>query len=421
MLKKFGLPSLIFCSAAAAIAILLVVTFAVGAARHKHVRKASDRLGLAFCSIVIIAAAVVTLIAVIRKYGVQGLSLDGSAGKLVFGYKEKTLFSVPFLGSAARLFDKLRLVGIIAPAAVFALALMAAITVSAKSYRVKNQVSAYEEWEAGQAETNEQEHEPESESAPVEEADEPVQEDAEPTESADEPIAEDITQDEPEEELPEEEDAISAEKAMNIIEQVDELISDAGSKSSTSKSDKDIAALLRTAIEEGNALFEKLTKSAEEKREESVAESIEEQIEEPAKAPSEEKKPEPEAESATVELSETFAKFPPKREIEVTDYEQHEEERAPRDARVRTSVRTIIRRPVARSVDALIERADGTPPKDKKPDKTVVAEESALPVTRKYVILNRRNAATVFNDYLNSKRKQEKEEITGSLNTIIMK
>lgn len=53
--------------------------------------------------------------------------------------------------------------------------------------------------------------------------------------------------------------------------------------------------------------------------------------------------------------------------------------------------------------------------------KSVVAEINNLPLTRKYIILNRRNAAAVFNEYLNGKREQEKKEITGSLNTIIIK
>ena len=51
----------------------------------------------------------------------------------------------------------------------------------------------------------------------------------------------------------------------------------------------------------------------------------------------------------------------------------------------------------------------------------MTAEENNLPLTRKYIILNRRNAAALFNDYLNSKRESEKEELTESLNTIIMK
>lgn len=65
-----------------------------------------------------------------------------------------------------------------------------------------------------------------------------------------------------------------------------------------------------------------------------------------------------------------------------------------------------------------------TPPRKsaaKPVEKAVTAEENNLPLTRKYIILNRRNAAALFNDYLNSKRESEKEELTESLNTIIMK
>ena len=112
-----------------------------------------------------------------------------------------------------------------------------------------------------------------------------------------------------------------------------------------------------------------------------------------------------------------------------------------------TRVRTIIRRPTAKDIAEIERRAEnilseeGNPApspaaakvsskqgqgekngkKQEEDRKQVVAETGGLPLTRKYIILNRRNAAAVFNDYLNSKRRQEKDEITGSLNTIIMK
>lgn len=65
--------------------------------------------------------------------------------------------------------------------------------------------------------------------------------------------------------------------------------------------------------------------------------------------------------------------------------------------------------------------AERSEPKNSAESKSVVAEINNLPLTRKYIILNRRNAAAVFNEYLNGKREQEKQEITGSLNTIIIK
>ena len=123
-----------------------------------------------------------------------------------------------------------------------------------------------------------------------------------------------------------------------------------------------------------------------------------------------------------------------------------------------TRVRTIVRRPTAKNIadiekraEEILEESEGqapaangnksdtaqkngtekvraarqqTPAQKKEPpraDKVVVAEESGLPLTRKYIILNRRNAAAIFNDYLNSKRDVEKEELKGSLNTIIIK
>lgn len=45
----------------------------------------------------------------------------------------------------------------------------------------------------------------------------------------------------------------------------------------------------------------------------------------------------------------------------------------------------------------------------------------SLPVGRRYVVQNRRNVVNMFNDYLNSKDKEEKEKLANSLNTIILK
>ncbi len=45
----------------------------------------------------------------------------------------------------------------------------------------------------------------------------------------------------------------------------------------------------------------------------------------------------------------------------------------------------------------------------------------ALPVGRRYVVQNRRNVVNMFNDYLNTKDKEEKERLENSLNTIILK
>ena len=58
---------------------------------------------------------------------------------------------------------------------------------------------------------------------------------------------------------------------------------------------------------------------------------------------------------------------------------------------------------------------------EQTPHKDVTAQTDSLPLTRKYIILNRRSAAAIFNEYLNSKRDKEKEELTESLNTIIIK
>ena len=47
-------------------------------------------------------------------------------------------------------------------------------------------------------------------------------------------------------------------------------------------------------------------------------------------------------------------------------------------------------------------------------------EEKKLPVTRRYVILDRRNAVNMFGEYLRERNKAEKEKLQSSINTIII-
>ncbi len=49
-----------------------------------------------------------------------------------------------------------------------------------------------------------------------------------------------------------------------------------------------------------------------------------------------------------------------------------------------------------------------------------VPEEKKLPVTRRYVILDRRNAVNMFGEYLRERNKAEKEKLQSSINTIII-
>ncbi len=51
---------------------------------------------------------------------------------------------------------------------------------------------------------------------------------------------------------------------------------------------------------------------------------------------------------------------------------------------------------------------------------TEVPEEKKLPVTRRYVILDRRNAVNMFGEYLRERNKAEKEKLQSSINTIII-
>lgn len=56
----------------------------------------------------------------------------------------------------------------------------------------------------------------------------------------------------------------------------------------------------------------------------------------------------------------------------------------------------------------------------RKSDKADVPAEKKLPVTRRYVILDRRNAVNMFGDYLRERSSAEKEKLQSSINTIII-
>lgn len=63
-------------------------------------------------------------------------------------------------------------------------------------------------------------------------------------------------------------------------------------------------------------------------------------------------------------------------------------------------------------------QAEQTPTGDAKEVRPI---ETELPVTKRYVILNRRNVVNMFSEYLGSKDKTEQEKLTSSINTIIYK
>lgn len=64
-----------------------------------------------------------------------------------------------------------------------------------------------------------------------------------------------------------------------------------------------------------------------------------------------------------------------------------------------------------------------------QPEVVVVAEKTIIavhqptnyPVSKKYIILNRNNAANVFNEYLKAKNEAAKTELSNNINTIIVK
>lgn len=65
-------------------------------------------------------------------------------------------------------------------------------------------------------------------------------------------------------------------------------------------------------------------------------------------------------------------------------------------------------------------RAAQSGAKSKKPKPAQIPAEKKLPVTRRYVILDRRNAVNMFGEYLKDRNQTDKEKLKSSINTIII-
>lgn len=65
-------------------------------------------------------------------------------------------------------------------------------------------------------------------------------------------------------------------------------------------------------------------------------------------------------------------------------------------------------------------RAAQSGAKSKTPKPAQIPAEKKLPVTRRYVILDRRNAVNMFGEYLKDRNQTDKEKLKSSINTIII-
>lgn len=452
MLAAVKSSSIIFYAVAAVFAVLLAIDFFIALLRPRRLRRGGDVLFFIVGTLLMLITLTVGLFAVINRYNIFGLSVlsvpDGKFFKLLFYSSGKEVFSLPYLGKGVDIFAELDLSGIIIPFAVFLICLISVITVGAKTYGRKHERKVL----LAKLEENLV-----SENEPAEE--ETV-------------IAEDRLSNEPEEPLglPEIEPSADGD-AKSIIDEVDKLM--------TFGLDFEESSELQTdgqpkVSDENEAEFKgDLPESKEYEAEESESKETESipQDSESDKADNiiyENAGDSEKSDAIDDNVEYEYATARTEREIDYdnlveTEVETHEEESrgtvASADALVRTRVRTIVRRPAAKSITEIEKRAEeirdtakgknvsrnknetkkaalntaaktagGNKSQKEKSataieseKKNVEAQSGGLPLTRKYIILNKHNAAAVFNNYLNSKRESEKEELTGSLNTIIIK
>lgn len=440
MLSAVKTSSLIFYSVAAAVALLLAVSFFVALFRKRHKRGAADVLGIVFFTLVMAAAAITAAATFTARYGLSGLSVTCADGIFSLLYDGKRLFSVPYLGYYVDIFVSEGLLGIIIPPAEFALALAAAIAAGVKSRADKRAFTGAKEPESisdNDTRISEDGGAADGENAFGEE------DSAEDAPYSDDKAVEDAAYD-----IDSDEGVISSDAARNIVDEIDMLVTGSDGVDKGGSVDDE---LLR-AIREGYAIRDSIENASEDALdypedfsgdEETPVGDVYSELYDAVDAASEEFTEEQTDETLDSEVTPEIVHSTRKRAMpDPEDVIPVEGEKIPaerirkvepgeyNDAMGKTRVRTIIRRPAAKDLTDIERRAeevlkeDKTETSDKKQkqaDKQVTAQQGGLPLTRKYIILNRRNAAAVFNDYLNSKREREKEEITGSLNTIIMK
>lgn len=391
--------NIVFYTVAAAIALLFAVVFSVSLFRRKRKRNAFDVIVIIFGTLVLLGSLAVCAFAVINAYAPFGLSASGESGKLEILYNGNALFAVPYIGGAAGLFTELGLISVVAPAAIFLMCLISLITLGAKTYRlkkIKDKIADNIELPLKADEPADSDSAQEEIKADIEEA---------PEES---PLELAVRE---EELLPApEQSEIEPRAVRNIFDEIDKLVtgSEGGSES------RRIDDQLKKAIEEGYALRDALENAAEE---EPLGEEDEPETEE---EPEEEEEHEEITEEPLPEIVPESGRVTARRRIAANTVIAVDEPEAVSEDTERHFAHSSQELPAAR-VRTIIRRTDKKEEQKKAPDKTVEAQSGGLPLTRKYIILNRRNAAAVFNDYLNSKRESEKAELKDSLNTIIMK
>ncbi len=404
--------NIVFYTVAAAIALLFAVVFSVSLFRKKRKRNAFDVIVIIVGTLVLLGSLAACAFAVINAYAPFGLSASGeSGGKLEILYNGNALFAVPYIGGAAGLFAELGLISVVAPAAIFLMCLISLITLGAKTYRLKK----IKDKIADNIELPLKADEPTNSDSAQEEIKADIEQTAEES-----PLELAVRE---EELLPEpEQSEIEPRAVRNIFDEIDKLVtgSEGGSES------RRIDDQLKKAIEEGYALRDALENAAEEEpleeEEEPETEEEPEEEEPPAihKKPEEEEEHEEITEEPLPEIVPESGRVTARRRIAANTVIAVDEPEAISEDTERHFAHSSQELPAAR-VRTIIRRTDKKEEQKKAPDKTVEAQSGGLPLTRKYIILNRRNAAAVFNDYLNSKRESEKAELKDSLNTIIMK
>ena len=358
-----------------------------------------------FGTLVLLGSLAVCAFAVINAYAPFGLSASGESGKLEILYNGNALFAVPYIGGAAGLFAELGLIGVVAPAAIFVMCLISLITLGAKTYRLKK----IKDGIADNIDLPLKADEPTDSEATQEEIKADIEQTAEES-----PLELAVRE---EELLPApEQSEIEPRAVRNIFDEIDKLVtgSEGGSES------RRIDDQLKKAIEEGYALRDALENAAEEEPPKEEEPEAEEEPETEEKFQEEEREEEEITEEPLPEIVPESGRVTARRRIAANTVIAVDEPEAVSEDTERHFAHSSQELPAAR-VRTIIRRTDKKEEQKKAPDKTVEAQSGGLPLTRKYIILNRRNAAAVFNDYLNSKRESEKAELKDSLNTIIMK
>lgn len=433
---------MIVYAVAATLALFFLIPFFTAVCRKKRIRRGYDVLYIITGAVLSVVLLAIAAFAVVQAYEPFGISVSGLPnGKrfidLVITRKEKKLFSLPYLGNIIPVCDKLQPYIVYGAFAEFVLCLSALIAVGVKTYRVKKNKKNRTEAAIATESVIPVTRQTESEETSTVAADVQTQ----PLKTLSDAV--------PQEEL-------SDESVRNIVNEIDTLVTGAPQTAE----DSEIDDALKRAIREGYALME--NGASDPVRGDvnadtaTVGDPVSHRVVEETQNTAQkqdlrgEQEPEKKEEVWAFEAEERTNKEErsiTEQEIElVPDYDGRTKnrgkvvavEKAERISDpeslyvkpvgrneygeyIRTSVRTIIRHASARNSVKRKTQPDTASATETKTMKTVVAESGGLPLTRKYVILNRRSAATVFTDYLNSKREQEKVKITNSLNTIIMK